>query len=133
MRVLSLSFLVLFLSGCGQAVFSGDGSASSEKGLSVQAGNELAAALLQDPQLCEKNGLVPKKDDCDSDSNSTDDLTAPGASTPATTAAVDDDSSDDSSSDDDVVCTDLATCLKAKCEAPATEPQQPAQPAAPAP
>lgn len=102
MRVLSLSFLIVsLLTGCGQAVFSGDNSSSSQKSLSVTAGNELAAALLQDAQLCEKNGLVPKTNDCDSDSNS-----------------VDNDSSDDSSSDDDVACTDLASCLKAKCEMP---------------
>lgn len=130
MRVLSLSFLVVsFLTGCGQAVFSGDNSPSSQKSLSVTAGNELAAALLQDAQLCEKNGLIPKKDDCDSDSNSADDVAQTSVAPAAgAAAAVDDSSSDDSSSDDDVVCTDLASCLKAKCEMAPLE----TQPAAPA-
>ncbi len=121
MRVLSLSFLIVsLLTGCGQAVFSGDNSSSSQKSSSVTAGNELAAALLQDAQLCEKNGLIPKKEVCDSDSNSADDV-----------ATVDDEASEDSSSDDDVVCTDLASCLKAKCEMPPAE-TQPAAPLAPA-
>lgn len=131
MRVLSLSFLVVsFLTGCGQAVFSGDNSSASEKSLSVVAGNEIASALLQDSQLCQKNGLVPKKNDCDSDSTSTDDVNQTPVAAPVAGAPVqaqDDDSSDDSSSDDDVVCTDLASCLKAKCEMPPAE----AQPAAP--